>query len=145
MAAIFLLASTATMAERYPNKPDCEALKEPGASFVCMEKYADCSTPGWLSPPDRAACLAEERAMQGGLEDHRRRRLLSVLSNREQAKLKMADAAYDKYVSAQCAFEAERVSGGSMHAGEVNSCVLRLKDLRTQDYVRMEQNAKIGR
>jgi uncharacterized protein YecT (DUF1311 family) len=78
--------------------------------------------------------------MQQGLKVFRRESLEAVLNQKERAKLKAADLAYERYIQAQCELEASPVFGGSMYAGELQTCLYRLREQRVADYPRMHQN-----
>ena len=140
LATLFLMLAYDKSFAQYPGKPNCEALKDPSASVACMDKYADCTTPSWLSGADRAACAVEESAKQKGLQDLRLQRLESLLDAKGKSKLKAANAAYDRFVKAECAFEASPVEGGSLYSQNYSACVYFFKEQRLTDYQRLYKN-----
>ena len=121
-------------------KPNCAALTDTGSKLACFDQYPDCSKPEWLSGAARAECAAEEGAKQKGLMDLRLQRLESLLDTKTKAKLKAADAAYMRFVQAECAFEASPVEGGSLYSQEYSACVYFFKEQRLTDYQRLYKN-----
>lgn len=140
VATLFLVLAYGKSFAQYPGKPNCEGLKDPNDSLACMAKYADCTTPNWLSGADRGACAAEDSAKQKGVQELRLQRLESLLDAKTNSKLKAANAAYDRFVQAQCAFEASPVEGGSQYSHDYSACAYSFKEKRLTDYQRIYKN-----
>ena len=139
-ATFFLLLAIGKSFAQYPGKPNCEKLKSPSDMFACMEKNADCTTPSWLSGVDRSACAAQEMTKIKGLEESRLKSLKSLLDEKTKSKLNAANAAYDRFVQAQCTFEASPNEGGSQYPRDYSSCANFLKEARIKDYERVYKN-----
>ena len=114
-------------------------MKDPGDGLACMQKYGDCTTPGWLTGAERSMCLAEESAKQQGLLAFRLKNLEALLDPKTKVKLRAAIVAHDRFVQAQCALKASPFEGGSEYSRSFSTCANSFKEERLMDYQQLHQ------
>jgi uncharacterized protein YecT (DUF1311 family) len=140
IAAALLLCGQA-FAQLPPKKPNCNALS--GAEAIeCMDKYGDCSTPEWLSPPARAECAANAIKQSASAAKVDRAAIDKKLNPDRRKALRTADAAFEAFAVADCEFDASEFAGGSLYSAQYDACMVHWADERADHYARIRKGVE---
>lgn len=105
-----------------------------------MDKYADCTTPEWLSNAARQECAAAKTDASAQVLKADREYVLKRIEPARRTALAKADAAFDRFVKADCEFSASEFLGGSMYGVLWADCVAYWEKERAKHYAVMRKN-----